>query len=51
MPAHKALITNHFMSEAPLHEVKDEPQSGVGCETDAEEGLAHLVMNVMAELL
>ena len=44
MLAHKALIVNHFMSGAPSHEVKDEPQSGAGCEADA-------FMNVRVELL
>ena len=32
------------MSGAPSHEIKDEPQSGAGCEADA-------FMNVRAELL
>ena len=44
MLAHKALIVNHFMSGAPSHEIKDEPQSGAGCVADA-------FMNVRAELL
>ncbi len=42
--AHKALIINDFMSGAPSHEIKGEPQSGDGCEADA-------FMNVRAELL
>ena len=42
--AHKALIANHFMSGAPPYEIKDEPQSGDGCEADA-------FMNGGAELL
>ena len=42
--AHKAQSANCYMSGAPSHEIKDEPQSGAGCEADA-------FMNVRAELL
>ncbi len=42
--AHKAQSANCNMSGAPSHEIKDEPQSGAGCEADA-------FMNVRAELL
>jgi len=42
--AHKALIVKYSMSGAPSNEIKDEPQSGVGCEAAA-------FMNARAELL
>ena len=42
--AYKAQSANCYMSGAPSHEIKDEPQSGAGCEADA-------FMNVRAELL
>ena len=42
--AYKAQSANCYMSGASSHEIKDEPQSGAGCEADA-------FMNVRAELL
>ena len=37
-------MADYFMSGAPSYEIKDEPQSGAGCEADA-------FMNVRIELL
>ena len=39
------------LSNQKEHEIKGEPHSGVECEADAEEGVAHLVGNARAELL
>lgn len=39
------------MSGAPSHKIKDEPQSGDGCEAGTKAGLAHFVLNARTELL